>query len=267
MITLNYDITTGLAKFAATTVIKRYGDVPVRLVFSAAPGTVSDIKLSLGSDAAAPATLAYTDAWTQESDTVWTAQLDATDTRLASYMSGNQSVSVDLELIVTIDGEAQYSPNLALTVQQPIVTGPTTSDGGPTYYTEAQTEAAIATAVAGLAPAAQQSDLSISSAVSAALFAVTLFSMLHRKIIATAGSGAYSAEYALPTASMTTGAFVEVNVELAASANPTVEIRNATTGGTLLATVTNPAPAAAAYWYGRFRFDGTAWHKLFAAWQ
>ena len=187
--------------------------MPVRLVFSAAPGTVSDIKLSLGSDAAAPATLAYTDAWTQESDTVWTAQLDATDTRLATYMTGKQSAPVDLELVVTIDGEAQYSPNLSLTVQQPIVTGPTTSDGGPTYYTEAETDSGDCHGGGRpTAPAAQQSDLNISGAVSAALFAVTHFSMLHRKIIAAAGSGAYSAEYALPAASMTTGAIVEVSM-------------------------------------------------------
>jgi len=154
MITLNYDITTGLAKLAAATPIKRYGDVPVRLVFSAAPGTVSDIKLALGSDADAPAVLAYTDTWTQESDTVWTAQLDMTDTRLATFMTGLASVAVNLELIVTIDGEAQYSPNLALTVQQPIVTGPTSSDGGPVYYTQAQTNTAIATAVATAAATA-----------------------------------------------------------------------------------------------------------------
>lgn len=264
MITLNYDITTGLAKFATVTPIKAYGVVPMRLVFSAAPGSVSSIKLSLGDNTSTPSVLAYTEDWTEESETVWRAILDATDTRLTAFMVGKQSASVDLELIVTIDGEAQYSPNLSLSVQQPIVYGTGSGgSGGPTYYTDAEVLALIG----GFSPAPTQTDINVSAAATAPLFTATNFGRLARTIIAAAGSGSYTAAYALPAASMTGGAMIDLNIEFAASTNPTVEIHNATTGGTLLATTTNPSPGAPAYWYGLFRFDGTAWHKLFSAFQ
>src|SRR5438105_13649079 len=119
MITITYPLATGLIKFATNTPVKAYGVIPLTLVFDSAPGTVSSIKFSLGDDSDAPAVLAYTDVWTQQNATTWTAALDATDARLATFMAGKQSTTVDLELIVTIDGVTQYSPNLALTVQQP----------------------------------------------------------------------------------------------------------------------------------------------------
>ncbi len=144
MIALTFDLNTGLAKFAQTTTIKQGADVPVQLVFSAAPGAVSAIKLALGDDSNAPSVLAYTDTFSQDNDTTWSAVLDASDTRLHTFMSGKGPTSVNLELTVVINGESQVAPNLSLTVQPPIVAGPTTNDGGPTYYTEAQVDTLLA---------------------------------------------------------------------------------------------------------------------------
>lgn len=118
-------------------------------------------------------------------------------------------------------------------------------------------------------PAPAQVDINVSAAASVVLFNGAIgFSALAQKIIAAAGSGAFTAAYGLPTTGMLTGAICEINIELPASANPTVEIHNATAGGTLLTTVADankPVLGAAAYWYGRFRYDGAAWHCLFRA--
>ena len=145
MIIINFDLTSGVAKLAQTTVIKQGAQVPVQVVFSAAPGSVSSIKLALGDDTDAPSVLAYADTFTAENDTTYTATLDASDTRLATYMTGKGPTAVDLELAVTLDGVPQVAPNLSISVQPRIISGPTTSDGGPTYYTEAEVNTLLAT--------------------------------------------------------------------------------------------------------------------------
>jgi hypothetical protein len=144
MIIINFDLTSGVAKFAQSTVIKQGAQVPVQVVFSTAPGVINSIKLALGDDSDAPSVLAYTDTFTAENDTTYTATLDASDTRLATFMTGKGSAAVDLELGVTLDGEYQVAPNLSVTVQPRIISGPTTSDGGPSYYTETEAAALLA---------------------------------------------------------------------------------------------------------------------------
>ncbi|HSI10723.1 MAG TPA: hypothetical protein VK961_01705 [Chthoniobacter sp.] len=136
MITLNFDLTTGVAKLAQTATIKQGAIVPVRVVFSTVPGSVDAIRLAFGDDSTAPQVLAYTEAFTVENDITWTALLDASDERLAAFMAGKGPTTVNVELSVTLDGTRQVAPNLSLTVQPPIVTGPTTSEGGPQYYTQ-----------------------------------------------------------------------------------------------------------------------------------
>jgi len=136
MITLNFDLNTGVAKLTQTTIIKQGAAVPVRVVFSAAPGNVDAIQLALGDDAATPQVLAYTEAFIPENDITWTALLDASDSRLTDFMAGKSASTVNVELAVTLDGTRQVAPNLSLSVQPPIVTGPTTSEGGPQYYTQ-----------------------------------------------------------------------------------------------------------------------------------
>jgi hypothetical protein len=80
------------------------------------------------------------------------------------------------------------------------------------------------------------------------------------KITAGAGSGSYTYKIVLITTGVQAGAMAEVEVNLAASANPTVEIRNATTSGTTVDTVTGDSSNATTYHF-EGRFNGTAWEK------
>ena len=148
MITLNFDLNTGVAKLAQTATIKQGATVAVRVVFTAAPGSVDGIQLALGDDSTTPQVLAYTAAFAPENDITWTALLDASDERLSGFMAGKGPTTVQVELSVTLDGSRQVAPNLSLTVQPPIVTGPTTSEGGPQYYTQPE----ITTLLGGYAP-------------------------------------------------------------------------------------------------------------------
>jgi hypothetical protein len=142
MITLSFDMATQVAR-VTTTVVKVGADVPVRLTFSAAPGEVSSIQLALGSAVDAPETLAFTEDFAQESATVWTATLDATDTRLVEFMEGKGATVVNAELVIVLDGLRIVCPNVNVTVQPAIISTDPTSEGGPTYYTQAQIDAAI----------------------------------------------------------------------------------------------------------------------------
>jgi hypothetical protein len=182
---------------------------------------------------------------------------------------------VNVELTTIVDGNRLVFPNSQVTIQQLINNSSGAITAGQSYYTEAEVDTlvatevsarntAIAAAVLGLGPAPNQADLTPSAAVSAALFAATEFSAIANRILPGAGTGAFTAAYSLPTASMVTGAIAEINVELPASSNPTVEIHDG--GGSLLATLNNTS-GGAQYWYGRFRFNGTAWHPLFRAFQ
>ena len=144
MIILNFDLTTGQAKLAASTTIKVGAMVPVQVVFSAAPGSMGGIKLALGDDSDAPAVLAYVDSFSEVNDTTWTAVLDCTDSRLITFMSGKGPAAVNLELAPTLDGEYQPAPNVSVTVQPCIISGDPTSDGGPLYYTETEVDALLA---------------------------------------------------------------------------------------------------------------------------
>ncbi len=145
MITLNVDLTTGVAKIATSSATIKVGaDVPVRVVFASPPGEVSGLEFALGQPDETAATLAYTNAFNQESDRSWRALLDATDSRLSTFLTGKQTDTVVAELVAVVDGERRVTPNLQVVVQQPIVNGPETTEGGPTYFTDAETLTAIA---------------------------------------------------------------------------------------------------------------------------
>jgi hypothetical protein len=264
MLNITLDLDTGLAKLAAANTIKAGAQVPVTIntVRSGTPTSPGDspaFELGLGTDAAPPVLQAYLNSFNAENAYTFTGVLNANDTRLVAAMAGAGTVNYNCEVSWTVGGELQVAPSFTVPVQSRIIPADPTSEGGPDYFTEEETLALIA--------AGNQADLAPAAAVGAALFAATGFFLIANRILPGAGSGAFTAAYALPVASQKTGAIAEVNVELPASANPTVEIHNATSGGTLLASVTNPAPAAAAYWYGRFRFDGTSWHCLFRSFQ
>lgn len=144
MIDLTFNLTTRVARLVQAATIKPGASVPVRITFSAAPGTLGTIQLALGTDAAAPEVLAYNDEFSEESETVYVAVLDANDARLIAHMVGKANAVVNLELIVPIDGEDNITPNLPITVQQRTVTGPEATEGGPSYYTQTEVDALIA---------------------------------------------------------------------------------------------------------------------------
>lgn len=73
-----------------------------------------------------------------------------------------------------------------------------------------------------------------------------------------AGSGAFTRTLAALTANAQSGDELEISVSMPASLNPTVELRNNTSGGTLLATVPTDA-AVARVWSVWSRYNGTAW--------
>lgn len=138
MIDLLFNLATGTAKLASAAVLKPGGDVPVRLTFSTAPGVVGALQLGLGSDTATPAVLAFTDTFAMESAAVWTAVLNANDTRLIAFMAALTSAVVILELSAVLDGQTLITPNLPATVQQRLLTGASPGTGGPVYYQTAR---------------------------------------------------------------------------------------------------------------------------------
>lgn len=83
-------------------------------------------------------------------------------------------------------------------------------------------------------------------------------SYLTEQITVGAGSGAFTNKIVLGLLGRTNGDRLLLQVAMASSANPTVEIRNATTGGTLLDTVAKDTAVARIYDYC-FVYNGTAW--------
>lgn len=144
MIDLVFNLATGTARLTASTIVKVGADVPVRITFSSAPGMVGTLQLALGSDAAPPAVLAFTGDFIAESATVWTALLDASDTRLAAHLDGKPVAAVNAEIVAVLDGVRIVTPNIPVTVQQALLNGPASSEGGPDYYTEAEVDALLA---------------------------------------------------------------------------------------------------------------------------
>jgi hypothetical protein len=149
MIDFTYDLGSNLARSPTPSIGKVGGPILARVTFSAAPGTASAFYLALALDQANPSVLAYVDTWSQVSATQWQAVLDATDTRLVTFIGGKTAQTLAAEFGVTLDGQPFVSPNFSVTIQPALVTGATTSEGGPSYYTQAQTDAAIAAAVSG----------------------------------------------------------------------------------------------------------------------
>jgi hypothetical protein len=83
-------------------------------------------------------------------------------------------------------------------------------------------------------------------------------------VTAGAGAGAYTSIVVLSAANHLAGDKADVVINLPASANPTVTVRNATAAGTVLLTVAN-AGGTARVVTGEFVFNGTAWVLLRAA--
>lgn len=138
MIAITFDLATEIAKLAFTLPITAGADVPVSLTFTAAPGEVSAVQVGLVEDDATPATLAYTEDFAAENANTWSALLDANDSRLITALAGKTTLQVILALVLVIDGARLVNTALRITVNQAVLTGPESSEGGPSYYTEGQ---------------------------------------------------------------------------------------------------------------------------------
>ena len=79
----------------------------------------------------------------------------------------------------------------------------------------------------------------------------------------TAGGGAFTRTVSLLVANSSAGDRCVINFTMPASTNPLIEVRNATSGGTLLCTITGEAGGDDLC--AEFLFDGSAWQPLSAS--
>jgi hypothetical protein len=138
MLNISINLETGLAKLAVSSPIKAGGAVPVRVTFSANPGSSPTIELALSAQSSSPSVLAYLDTFDAQSSTVYTGTLDANDTRLIAAIAGKSTLTLDAEVVLTVgEAERQVFPNFSVTVQPPIITGPESTQGGGVYLSGA----------------------------------------------------------------------------------------------------------------------------------
>ena len=100
---------------------------------------------------------------------------------------------------------------------------------------------------------------------------LTTFLQTIQRITAQAGAAAFTYNAVLAHANVNgsapmPGAAAKLYLEFPASANPTIYVYDNSTAGALLKTVTNPNPAAAAYYYLEAAFLGGAWHIINSNW-
>jgi hypothetical protein len=86
-----------------------------------------------------------------------------------------------------------------------------------------------------------------------------------QRFSAGAGAGAYVANIILSDANALAGALLRIPIDFAATVNPTINIYDSSTGGTLLQTITNIDANARSFLFTA-GFDGTAWHKETGGW-
>jgi hypothetical protein len=129
MIRITLNTETKVATIGTTT-IKTAADVPVEVVFTAAPGDVGYIHLALGTDSDSPAVLANTQDFSPENATTWRGVLNTGDARLEAFMVGKANATARIEVMVLLDGEQIRCPDLAATVQKHLI-GQTADTSGP----------------------------------------------------------------------------------------------------------------------------------------
>ena len=194
------------------------GDAPATL------GTTPAIELALSRQSIPPSVLAYLDTFAAGAGSTFTGELDATDTRLASYMTDKGTAALDLEVAWTMGGVRFIAPNLSITVQQAIIYGAQTSNGGPAYATAAQ----MAAAVAGLAGSAATAMLPQSVAVTIA--PLTAYLIYHAPLSAGSGTGPYTQSIVLSAANAQAGSIMQVPIDVPGAPNPTINIYDGATG-------------------------------------
>lgn len=139
-----------------------------------------------------------------------------------------------------------------LLVRPVIEQASTLPEGADNYYTKAEIDAMTG----------DSADLAVSTAGTSDLAPAAAFNRWFQKVVAQAGAGAYNRKLTLDTSKAMDGAMFFVYVELAASANLTVEIRNESAAGTLLQTLSGDADSAG-YFLFVAEFNGAAWQKIF----
>lgn len=115
------------------------------------------------------------------------------------------------------------------------------------------------TASSGSTESAAYSTASISAVGSTALALGANDLFKTTKATVTAPAGIYTHALYLQTTNANAGDKYTVVVILPASSIPTIEIRNATSGGTLLQTLNNADAVEALLWSGTFIYTGSAW--------
>ncbi len=107
----------------------------------------------------------------------------------------------------------------------------------------------------------QGDDLTVSTAGTTALTATAPFSQWFQLVNVSAGSGSYTRSLTLDNTNAVTGAIFRIELDVAASSNPTIRIYDRTTSGTLLQTVSGKGTGLQ-YFIFKARFDGTNWKKF-----
>lgn len=125
-------------------------------------------------------------------------------------------------------------------------------EGASNYYTKEEIDAM----------SGDSADLAVSTTGTSDLAPAEPFMQWFQKVVAAAGAGAYTRKLTLDTAEAMDGAIFRVYIELAASGNPTIEIRNESAAGTLLQTISGDTDNAG-YFLFVAEFNGTTWQKIF----
>lgn len=182
--------------------------------------------------------------------------LDLDTSGISLILGENDSVSATLEVQYTpLGGAPQVVVRRSITLVSPIIK-PASSTPTPTerFFTQAQTLAIIA-------ETQTYASFTFSSAGTITITKAAAYERyLIRELHASAGTGAYTELIVLDVTGAVAGDIVELPSNFAASVNPTVEVHNATSGGTLLWSLTNGGSTNFAT--PAFKFDGTAWSLL-----
>lgn len=145
MLNIILDLDTGLAKLALATTIKAGTSVPVKIITMrgatpTSPGASPAFELGLGTDAAPPVLKAYLDTFTAENSHTFTGSLDANDERLVDFMAGKGTVNMNCEVAWTVAGVERAALSFLVPVQPRVISGPASSESGPTYYTSEEVD-------------------------------------------------------------------------------------------------------------------------------
>lgn len=184
-----------------------------------------------------------------------TGVLDLTVPGVDYLLDGEQEkvVNLEVEKLVGTNPPLKILQH-ALVLRRPVIEAATSI---PTstfdYYTKEQIDALTG----------DSADITVSAAGTHDLAPAAPFMQWFQKIVAQAGSGPYTHKFTLDNSQAKDGAIFRVYIELAASANPTIEIRDDLVTGTLLQTLSGDS-SNAGYFFFEAEFDknSNTWRKI-----